>query len=1604
MTNTTLKNTLRHALLAVAVCALPALAGPDNVGLGTGRDGALTVNSANLVVNTYAQVTAPAATGDYDITVGSIAGFASGDLVMVLQTTGIVPEPPSGGSSPIDLTNDPVGRWEFARLGSVGGTTLGLTRPLLYSYAANVTQVIRVPEYTTVTINGARSISAQPWDGSTGGVAAFLVSGTFANFGSVNVSGRGFRGGMTAADVSGSLGCTGLDEPAAMGAQKGEGIAVTRYGLTHTGRGRVANGAGGGVCFKSGGGGGGNGGSGGNGGNSDLGADSNRAVGGEGGAALVFSAVDHLALGGGGGAGHMVEGNTTTGGSGGGIIFIRANAMSGPGNFFANGNSAGNSGFDAAGGGGAGGTVYLRIAGMATCGTIQALGGVGGNPSLEVGPGGGGAGGRVLFQKGGGTCVPPSTAVIGVNPGTQPNPGAPGGGPYGATPGSNGVATTLPGGFPVLPAPVVETPEHFSVTSDTTPTFSGTVPVPLPAGTEIVIYVDATEIGRVVADASGNWTFTPVVELSPGFHDVYAVAVNTTQGVESPQSNNNSFEIDTLAPQTPILISPADGAVITDPTPTITGVAEPNSTVTVYVDGNPVGTTTADPVGNFSIELATPLPDGVHQAYVTATDGVGNVSDPSNTNTFTVDATPPPPPVVLTPAEGTVTSDATPTYTGTAEPNSTVTVIVDGTPVGTTTADAGGNWTFDQPTDLPEGAHTVSATATDAVGNVSDPSNTNTFTVDTTPPSAPVVLTPAEGTVTSDATPTYTGTAEPNSTVTIIVDGNPVGTTTADAGGNWTFDQPTDLPEGSHTVSATATDDAGNVSQPSNTNTFTVDTTAPAAPVVLTPADGSVTSDATPTYSGTAEPGSTVTIIVDGTPVGTTTADAGGNWTFDQPTDLPEGSHTVSATATDDAGNTSLPSNTNTFTVDTTAPAAPVVLTPADGSVTSDATPTYSGTAEPGSTVTIIVDGTPVGTTTADAGGNWTFDQPTDLPEGSHTVSATATDDAGNTSLPSNTNTFTVDTTAPAAPVVLTPADGSVTSDTTPTYTGTAEPNSTVTVIVDGTPVGTATADGDGNWTFTPVVPLAEGPHSVNATATDAAGNTSPNSNTNDFIVDTMAPAAPVVLTPADGSVTSDATPTYTGTAEPGSTVTIIVDGTPVGTTTADAGGNWTFDQPTGLADGDHMVSATATDAAGNTSPSSNTNTFTVDTTPPGAPVVTTPADGSVTNDPTPTYSGTAEPGSTVTVIIDGTPVGTTTADANGDWSFPQPADLPEGPHMVSATATDEAGNTSPSSTANTFTVDTTAPEAPVVVTPADGSTISDNTPEYTGTAEPGSTVTVIVDGTPVGTTTADANGDWTFTPTEGLAAGSHTVMATATDEAGNISPDSNTNTFIIDATVPEAPVVTGPADGTVTSDTTPTFTGTAEPGSTVTVIVDGTPVGTTTADAAGNWTFTPTDPLAEGPHGMTATATNAAGNVSPASNTVNFTIDTTPPDTTIDSGPSGDTDSSDATFNFSSNEDDVTYECSLDGGAFTPCTDPVTFTNLAEGTHTLEVRARDSAGNVDPTPATATWTVRRAVPGNRAFLGDGLVGCASTGGDPSSLAMMGLALLSALLARARRR
>ncbi|MFY0563462.1 adventurous gliding motility protein AgmC [Archangium lansingense] len=613
-----MKTWFAATLCALALGSSAALAEADTFGLGDGHNGPLTVAGPNTVINSYAQVTTSLAAGSTSIPIGTCTGdltcFTAGDLVMVFQMTGL-PAPASGAQAPIDLGSSTVGRWELARVATVTASTLELTAPLAGAYAANVTQVIRVPEYINVTIAAGRSISAPAWDGSTGGIVAFLATGLVTNNGQINANALGFRGGQYVNDLAALPGCLELDEAAPKGAQKGEGVANSRYGTTYTGRGNVANGAGGGVCFKSGGGGGGHGGGGGQGGRAAEA--TTRDVGGLGGAALTYPQLTQLTFGGGGGAGHGSDATGTPGGRGGGAIFIRASQLTGTGGITASGGQGGGAASDGASGGGAGGAIYLRFARTADCTSIAATGGLGGAVNaIRVGPGGGGGGGQVLLQSAGGTCP---IFITGSASGNQQDNSDPF---YGAQAGSTGNSTVYPTGFVVPTPPTVITPPDGSITNNPRPNITGTAL----AGAVVIIYLDGVELGRVTAEPTGNYSFTPATDLSDGTHTVQAAA--EVLAVRSLRSAINTFTVDTGVPDTTIVSGPSGYTQDRNPTFEFSST-EPVVTYECRLNGAPI-TPCPSPV------TLKELAEGEYTLEVQARDAAGNVDETPATRTFRV--------------------------------------------------------------------------------------------------------------------------------------------------------------------------------------------------------------------------------------------------------------------------------------------------------------------------------------------------------------------------------------------------------------------------------------------------------------------------------------------------------------------------------------------------------------------------------------------------------------------------------------------------------------------------------------------------------------------------------------------------------------------------------------------------------------------------------------------------------------------------------------------------------------------------------------------------------------------------------------------------------
>ena len=1019
-------------------------------------------------------------------------------------------------------------------------------------------------------------------------------------------------------------------------------------------------------------------------------------------------------------------------------------------------------------------------------------------------------------------------------------------------------------------APHADYLQKGDVTNDTTPTLSGSSGV---AGGTISIYDNGRLIGTTTVGSNGSWSFTPGTALADGSHN-FTATVTDGVGRTSEPTGGFGIVIDTKAPDaaSDLLVTDNVGAyqgpvvsgdTTDDNTPTLSGKAEPGSTVNIIDNGQVIGTAKVNPDGTWSYTPDQPLANGAHDLTTTVTDPSGNTGPEGSHVVITVD-------VVPGKVEITAVTDDTGSVTGSL----------------------------------------------------------------------------SQGALTDDTRPQISGTAKAGSTVTIMDGSNVLGTTTAGADGTWSFTPSVDLGRGDHTFTATAKDPMGNESS-SSSWTVTIDTDAPVKPTIDAALDdvgsvqgnlanGGTTDDPTPTLSGKAEAGSTVKIYDQNGLLGEVTAKADGTWSFSPVAKLPEGEHRFHVTATDRAGNTSSASDDFVLTLDYTAPdASKLAITEvyddvntagviASGEETDDNRPLIKGTgAEPGNTITVYNGDKVIGTAKVQADGTWSLEPTTPLPDGKYTLTAKETDGVGNVSGPSGEYIINVATVPPQAPTLDTVYDdvaphadylqkGDVTNDTTPTLSGSSGvAGGTISIYDNGRLIGTTTVGSNGSWSFTPGTALADGSHNFTATVTDGVGRTSEPTGGFGIVIDTKAPDAASDLLVTDnvgayqgpvvsGDTTDDNTPTLSGKAEPGSTVNIIDNGQVIGTAKVNPDGTWSYtpDQP--LANGAHDLTTTVTDPSGNTGPEGSHVVITVDVVPGKVEITAVTDDtgsvtgslsqGALTDDTRPQISGTAKAGSTVTIMDGSNVLGTTTAGADGTWSFTPSVDLGRGDHTFTATAKDPMGNES-SSSSWTVTIDTDAPVKPTIDAALDdvgsvqgnlanGGTTDDPTPTLSGKAEAGSTVKIYDQNGLLGEVTAKADGTWSFSPVAKLPEGEHRFHVTATDRAGNTSVASDDFVLTLDFTAPDVSKVsitdvvddfgsvTGSiASGGKTDDNTPLIKGTgAEPGNTITVYNGDKVIGTAKVQADGTWELQVTKALPDGTYNLTVKETDSVGNTTAAS------------------------------------------------------------------------------------------------------------------------------------------
>ena len=436
------------------------------------------------------------------------------------------------------------------------------------------------------------------------------------------------------------------------------------------------------------------------------------------------------------------------------------------------------------------------------------------------------------------------------------------------------------------------------------------------------------------------------------------------------------------------------------------------------------------------------------------------------------------------------------------------------------------------------------------------------------------------------------GNAEAGDLIRVYDGTTLLGTTTTDATGAWSYTT-APLLDGSHALTATVTDLAGNTSVASQAVNPVI---APPAPAIasFSPHTGSVAgvTDANVlSLTGTAAASSTVTLYDGTTPLGTATADGSGNWTFTTAT-LVDGTHNFTATDTV-SGATSAASAALAVSVDTVAPAAPVITSDTivnTDQVTVTGSALDQGIAEAGDLVKVYDGTTLLGTTTTNATGAWNYTT-APLSAGTHALTATVTDVAGNTSVVSQAVDPAIAPPAPPAPAIaaFSPDTGSVAGITDAnvlTLNGTADANTTVSIYDGSTLLGTTSVNGSGAWSFT-TAKLSDGTHSFTATDSDAAAVTSTASSVFNVTVDTAAPTASFSsdVKNSNGSFTLSGAALDKGTVEAGDTIKIYDGTTYLGSTTVGSNGQWSF-KTAPLANAVHYFNSTVTDIAGNVGPS----------------------------------------------------------------------------------------------------------------------------------------------------------------------------------------------------------------------------------------------------------------------------------------------------------------------------------------------------------------------------------------------------------------------------------
>ncbi|ECO3243499.1 Ig-like domain repeat protein, partial [Salmonella enterica subsp. enterica serovar Takoradi] len=1164
-----------------------------------------------------------------------------------------------------------------------------------------------------------------------------------------------------------------------------------------------------------------------------------------------------------------------------------------------------------------------------------------------------------------------------------------------------------------------------SITNFTKPQFVGST---APNAT-VIIKINGIAVGQAVADSLGNFTFIAPETLTDGTYNLEAEA-KTADGSGSAKL---VITIDSVTDKPTFELSPESSVsghkgLTPTLTPSIVGTAEENAKVDIYVDNKLVASVDVDKDGNWSYEFKdNELSEGENSIKVVAVDKAGNKNE--TTDSIITDTIPPEKPTIELDDSSdsgikndNITNSTLPTFIGVAEPGSTVSIYLGLKHLGEVIVAKDGTWSYTLTTPLKDGEYNITATATDIAGHTSATANLP-FTIDTRISyfSAEIETTNDSGivgdNVTNNTRPTFTGKTEPNAIISVI--NSETGEEVifkANDKGEWTFNFTSDSVEGINNLTFTVEDVAGNKKDFSFS--YVIDTIAPVPPTVsledfvVLPNGIILSGNDLPALVGTAEPKSTILLMRDGKLYDSIEVDSNGTWNYQFSNKFLQGAYDIEIISQDAAGNKSSTVKYS-FTIQTEVVPPKAELDASDDSgakgdwITNKHNAlTLLGTADRFATVNILIDGKTIGVTTADADGNWNFDISRNLSDNVYKITVESIDPLGRTS--SVDYQLTIDSFTPIPTVMLhDSADSGVKGDmitkiNTPLFTGMAEANAKVSIYVDGVLSGEAIAGDDGVWNFQFTTALSDGSHDVTVKVEDIAGNTASSSAYNfQIVTQTQKPTIELVNdTGVDNTdhIINEKNPALTGTAAPYSTVKLYIDGALIAEVRTNKDGRWeyTLKADQGLVDGDHRITASVEDIAGNIA-HSDPFLISVDTAISIPIVSLSPdsdsgiADDNLTNIVKPTlHLKDIDPDIISVQVWDAasdTQIGVATQQPDGSWAYTFTSDLTEGLHQVYVKVEDIAGNKANSAVFD-FTIDTTV-STPVIslLSKDDTGVTGDN---LTNINKPGFAISgvdadahrvvvqVMHNGVSEEIELSHLNGSWLFTPGNTWADGSYTLTVKVEDKAGNTNYSAPL-TVVIDTQIAidgvELVNDSGVKGDNMTNDDRPHFRVTVPTDvNEVRLSIDG---GNSwvqaTPGVAGSWEYIwPTD-LADGQYTLTVEATDKAGNT--VTKTIDFAVDTTLSvpvivlDSADDTGIQGDnmTNSTQPTFALQHIDDDaVRVTVSVEHGGVTTTFDATKGTGgwsftptgaWADGDYTLSVSVEDKAGNTSHS-ASLTVTV----------------------------------------------